>query len=381
MKGLVTRLISFSKIDTTCVRPPAVLFATAGLASTPRHPLAPALTALTTTSILPTNITLVESMDAWLGSIGTKPSSHRINLFSSASRQHNFDISSPTTFLSAPAVMDLGSVVHHLWRGAIGTGHNPHGGDHPDERGTESTRQQSFAATPRSGSVFNAEDMHVPDEDGVSPLPFLNNSNNNNKGFTTNSRVRRLNSDSTTTVPQHPPHHHMSLRTTIQSKGTFSLSLGMSTTFVHLGGRGGSSTPSAAYEGVGGGGGWGTPRRQSQSHHSVPSPDESQWGTPRGGRRRRSLIPRSSTTIMISSPAQDEEGVMEGGGHVSSPIFMASPPSPPAPPTEEHPTNGIDGVSLLLQALSCLLYTSRAHETPEHLVCRLLLEKKNETQK
>ena len=25
---------------------------------------------------------------------------------------------------------------------------------------------------------------------------------------------------------------------------------------------------------------------------------------------------------------------------------------------------------------SCLLYTLRAHETPEHLVCRLLLEKK-----
>eukprot|EP00658_Telonema_sp_P-2_P071138 TRINITY_DN6044_c0_g1_i4.p1 TRINITY_DN6044_c0_g1~~TRINITY_DN6044_c0_g1_i4.p1 ORF type:complete len:104 (-),score=6.43 TRINITY_DN6044_c0_g1_i4:54-365(-) len=25
---------------------------------------------------------------------------------------------------------------------------------------------------------------------------------------------------------------------------------------------------------------------------------------------------------------------------------------------------------------TCLLYTSRAHETPEHLVCRLLLEKK-----
>ena len=24
----------------------------------------------------------------------------------------------------------------------------------------------------------------------------------------------------------------------------------------------------------------------------------------------------------------------------------------------------------------CLLYTLRAHETPEHLVCRLLLEKK-----
>ncbi len=25
---------------------------------------------------------------------------------------------------------------------------------------------------------------------------------------------------------------------------------------------------------------------------------------------------------------------------------------------------------------TCLLYTFRAHETPEHLVCRLLLEKK-----
>ena len=29
----------------------------------------------------------------------------------------------------------------------------------------------------------------------------------------------------------------------------------------------------------------------------------------------------------------------------------------------------------------CLLYTSRAHETPEHLVCRLLLEKKKKKQK
>ena len=28
---------------------------------------------------------------------------------------------------------------------------------------------------------------------------------------------------------------------------------------------------------------------------------------------------------------------------------------------------------------ACLLYTSRAHETTEHLVCRLLLEKKNST--
>eukprot|EP00658_Telonema_sp_P-2_P072695 TRINITY_DN61800_c0_g1_i1.p1 TRINITY_DN61800_c0_g1~~TRINITY_DN61800_c0_g1_i1.p1 ORF type:complete len:108 (-),score=16.97 TRINITY_DN61800_c0_g1_i1:21-344(-) len=28
---------------------------------------------------------------------------------------------------------------------------------------------------------------------------------------------------------------------------------------------------------------------------------------------------------------------------------------------------------------SCLLYTSRAHETPEHLVCRLLLEKKKKS--
>ena len=29
---------------------------------------------------------------------------------------------------------------------------------------------------------------------------------------------------------------------------------------------------------------------------------------------------------------------------------------------------------------SCLLYTFRAHETPEHLVCRLLLEKKQSNQ-
>ena len=31
---------------------------------------------------------------------------------------------------------------------------------------------------------------------------------------------------------------------------------------------------------------------------------------------------------------------------------------------------------MIANARICLLYTSRAHETPEHLVCRLLLEKK-----
>ena len=32
--------------------------------------------------------------------------------------------------------------------------------------------------------------------------------------------------------------------------------------------------------------------------------------------------------------------------------------------------------TFITHADGCLLYTSRAHETPEHLVCRLLLEKK-----
>ena len=357
MKSLVTELAS-TKVDHTTTfvpQPPAVLFASAGLASTPRHPLAPALTALTTTSILPTNIPSLEGMDTWISSISTTtkpPLSHRTNLFTSPSRHSH---PSPTTFLSEPAVMDLSNAVQQLWRGAIGTGRDPSGSDSQYERGTESTRQQSFAATtPLSGSTFNAEDMHVPDEDGP-PLSLPNN-----KG----PRIQRIHSDSTT-VPQHPP-QHTPLRTIIQSKGTLSLSLGVSTTYVRLGCRhrgGGSSTPSAAYEGEGGGGGWGTPRRQSQ--HSTTSPDESQWGTPRGGRRRRSLIPRPSTTIMISSPAQEDGG---GGGvgsveeaHVSPPIFMAAPPSPSPPPPaavpssssyEDQPTNGIEGVSLLLQTLT-----------------------------
>ena len=36
-----------------------------------------------------------------------------------------------------------------------------------------------------------------------------------------------------------------------------------------------------------------------------------------------------------------------------------------------------EGHSISRIPFTCLLYTSRAHETPEQLVCRLLLEKKN----
>ena len=44
-----------------------------------------------------------------------------------------------------------------------------------------------------------------------------------------------------------------------------------------------------------------------------------------------------------------------------------------------HLRTTADGTARFHPALygACLLYTSRAHETPEQLVCRLLLEKKN----
>eukprot|EP00658_Telonema_sp_P-2_P074375 TRINITY_DN63588_c0_g1_i1.p1 TRINITY_DN63588_c0_g1~~TRINITY_DN63588_c0_g1_i1.p1 ORF type:complete len:110 (-),score=32.78 TRINITY_DN63588_c0_g1_i1:42-371(-) len=45
--------------------------------------------------------------------------------------------------------------------------------------------------------------------------------------------------------------------------------------------------------------------------------------------------------------------------------------------TNNNNTTAKRGKGTTIKASSCLLYTSPSPQTPEHLVCRLLLEKKN----